>query len=63
MTIARVRCEYLVRGRSIRDIARELHISRNTVRNILRSLETGFVYERNVQPQPKLGPWRIASLP
>jgi transposase len=53
-----VRREYLVRGRSIREIARELHISRNTVRKILRSGETEFVYERTVQPQPKLGSWR-----
>jgi len=58
-TIARVRREYLVRGRSIRGIARELHISRNTVRKILRSGETEFVYERTVQPQPKLGSWRV----
>jgi transposase len=57
-TIARVRREYLVRGRSIKEIARELSISRNTVRKILRSGETAFVYERTVQPQPKLGSWR-----
>jgi transposase len=57
-TIARVRREYLVRGRSIREIALELNISRNTVRKILRSGETAFVYERTVQPQPKLGSWR-----
>jgi transposase-like protein len=35
-TIARIRREYLVRGRSIKEIARELSISRNTVRKILR---------------------------
>jgi transposase len=57
-TIARVRREYFVRGRPIREIARELHISRNTVRKILRSGETAFEYERSVQPQPKLGQWR-----
>ena len=57
-TIARVRREYFVRGRPIREIARELHISRNTVRRILRSGEIAFEYERSVQPQPKLGPWR-----
>ena len=39
-TIARVRREYLVRGRSIREIARELHISRNTVRKILGAVLT-----------------------
>lgn len=57
-TIARVRREHLVRGRSIKEIARELHISRNTVRKILRSGETQFVYERDVQPLPKIGPWQ-----
>jgi len=57
-TIARVRREYFVRGRPIREIARELHISRNTVRKILRSGETAFAYERSVQPQPKLWQWR-----
>ena len=45
-TIARVRREFFVRGRSIKEICRELHISRNTVRKILRSDETAFVYER-----------------
>ena len=45
-------------GRSIKEIARELHVSRNTVRKILRSGETAFVYERKVQPLPKLGSWR-----
>ena len=57
-TIARVRREYFVRGRPIREIAREMHISRNTVRKILRSGETAFEYERSVQPHPKLGRWR-----
>ena len=33
-TIERVRREYLVRDRSIREIERELHISRNTVRKM-----------------------------
>jgi transposase len=41
------------RGKSIKEIARTLHLSRNTVRRILRSGETAFV----VQPRPKLGPW------
>jgi transposase len=57
-TIARVRREFYVRGRSIKEIARELHVSRNTVRKILRSGATAFEYERSVQPQPKLGAWR-----
>ena len=57
-TIARVRREHFVRGRSIKEISRELHVSRNTVRKILRSGETQFSYERDVQPLPKIGPWQ-----
>ena len=39
-------------------IARELHVSRNTVRKILRSDETDFSYERERQPMPRIGPWQ-----
>lgn len=56
--IARARREYFVQGRPIKEIARELHISRNTVRKIVRSGETAFAYVRSVQPQPRLGRWR-----
>jgi hypothetical protein len=39
-------------------------VSRNTVRKVLRSGETSFEYERDVQPRPKLGRWAgsVASL-
>ncbi|MEM9147210.1 MAG: IS21 family transposase, partial [Pseudomonadota bacterium] len=57
-TIARVRWEFFVRGKTIKEICRELHVSRNTVRKIIRSGATEFEYERRVQPQPKIGPWR-----
>jgi transposase len=56
-TIARIRREFFVRGKSIKEICRELHVSRNTVRKVLRSGETSFEYEREVQPRPKLGSW------
>jgi transposase len=56
-TIARIRREHFVRGKSIKEICRELHVSRNTVRKVLRSGETAFTYEREVQPRPKLGRW------
>ena len=59
-TIARVRREYFSRQRPIREIARELHLSRNTVRKILRSRETEFRYKREVQPLPRIGPWQGA---
>ena len=57
-TIARIRREFFIRGRSIKDIVRDLHVSRNTVRKVIRSGATSFAYEREVQPLPKLGPWR-----
>ena len=56
-TIGRIRREHFIKGKTIREIARDLKVSRNTVRKILRSGETAFEYERNVQPRPKLGRW------
>src|SRR5208337_1618986 len=54
------RREHLGKGKSIKEISRTLHLSRNTVRRILRSGETAFSYDREVQPRPKLGPWTEA---
>jgi transposase len=54
-TIARIPREFFVRGKSIKQIVRELHVSRNTVRKVIRSGETEFSYEREVQPLPRLG--------
>ena len=42
----------------MKKIVRELHVSRNTVRKILRSDETDFTYERDHQPKPRIGPWQ-----
>jgi transposase len=57
-TVGRVRRDHFVKGKSIKEIARDLRISRNTVRKILRSGETSFFYEREVQPRPRLGHWK-----
>src|SRR5580700_2643032 len=57
-TIGRIRRAHLWSGKSIKKIARDLKISRNTVRRILRSGETSFSYEREIQPRPKLGRWK-----
>ena len=57
-TIARIRREYFVRGKSIKEIVRDLHVSRNTVRKVVRSGVTVLEYARSVQPMPKLGPWK-----
>src|SRR2546428_1993137 len=56
-TIARIRREHFIKGKTIKEIARDLKVSRNTVRRVLRSGETSFEYEREVQPRPKLGRW------
>src|SRR4051812_42032649 len=58
-TIGRIRREHLVKGKSIKEIARDLNVSRNTVRKVLRSGKTSFSYEREVQPRPKLGRWKV----
>src|ERR1700693_4943557 len=57
-TIGRIRREHLVKGKSIREIARDLKLSRNTVRRVLRSGETAPSYEREQQPRPRLGRWK-----
>ena len=54
-TLARIRREHFIKGKTIKEIARDLTVSRNTVRKVLRSGETSFEYERQVQPRPKLG--------
>ncbi len=57
-TIARERRAFYVQGWSMKKIVRELHVSRNTVRKILRTDETDFSYERERQPMPRIGPWQ-----
>jgi transposase len=56
-TIGRIRREHRIKGKSIKEIARDLKVSRNTVRKVLRSGATSFEYMRVVQPRPKLGAW------
>ena len=56
-TLAKIRRDRLVHGKSIRAIAKNRCVSRNTVRKVLRSDETSLepVYHRRKQPRPKLG--------
>src|SRR5262249_10483562 len=56
-TIARIRREHFIKGKTIKEIARDLRVSRNTVRRVLRSGGTSFEYEREGPPRPKLGGW------
>ena len=53
-SIAKIRREHLVHGKSIKAIARERGVSRNTVRKVLRSGETVFRYNRSSQPLPRI---------
>ena len=56
-TIARIRRDHLVKGVPIKKIARDLRVSKNTVRKVVRGDATAHSYERKIQPMPKLGPW------
>ena len=56
-TIARIRREYFVKGKPIKEIVRDVKVSGNTVRKVICSQATAFTYDRRVQPMPKLGPW------
>ena len=57
-TIAKIRRAYFSLGKPIKEICRDLHISRKVVRKVIRSNATEFHYERSMQPLPKIGPWR-----
>lgn len=53
-SFAKLRRRHLVHGESISAIARDLNVSRNTVKKYLRSGEVP-AYRRDSQPSPKLG--------
>ncbi|KQQ13196.1 hypothetical protein ASF53_13495 [Methylobacterium sp. Leaf123] len=52
-TIAKIR-RLFREPRSIREISRELRLSRKVVRKALRSDKTAFAYKRQHQPRPQL---------
>ena len=54
-TIAKIRRYYFVEGRKIKEISRDIRVSRNTIRKVIRSGATEHSYEREKQPSPKLG--------
>ena len=59
-TIARIRRDHLVSGVPIKKIARDLWVSKNTVRKVVRGDETSYSYERKIQlAMPKLGSCRL----
>jgi hypothetical protein len=58
-TVARIRREYFVHRKSIKEIVRTVKVSRNTVRKVIRSGASAFSYDRSSQPRPKIDPWRL----
>jgi len=56
-TIRKVRIAVHRDRKSIRETAKNLRMSRNTVRKVIRSRETKFQYVRDKQPFRKLGPY------
>jgi transposase len=56
-TIGKIRRRRLVHGESISAIARDLQLSRNTVKRALRFEGEAFEYRRTRQPRPRLGPY------
>ena len=56
-TVVRIRREYAA-GKPIKEIARELRLSRKVVRKAVRAPEGAFTYRRAVQPLPKIGPFK-----
>src|SRR5260370_22741104 len=57
-TIAKIRRAYFSLGKPIKEICRDLRVSRKVVRKVIRSNATEFHYERSLQPLPRIGPWR-----
>ena len=55
--IGQIRRAFFEQRRSIKEISRDLRVSRTTVRKVVRSDKTAFKYAREVQPAPKLGEW------
>ena len=54
-SIAKIRKDYYALGRSIRRIARDRKVSRNTVRKTIRAGQVEFGYVHKMKPLPS---WR-----
>ena len=56
-TVVRIRREH-AGGKPIKAIARDLKLSRKSVRKAIRAREGAFDYNRTVQPFPRMGPFQ-----
>jgi len=61
-TIAKIRRAFFVEGKSIKQICRDLRLSRNTVRKVVRSGDTEFSYDRSVSHGRRSIPGRISLI-
>lgn len=52
--IGQIRRAFFEQRRAIKEISRELRVSRTTVRKVVRSDKTAFNYAREVQPSPTM---------
>jgi len=59
-TIAKIRWAHFSQGKAIKEICRELRVSRKVVRKVIRTNATEFHYERSLSQEPllRIGPWR-----
>ena len=55
-TIARICRSHLVKGVPIKKPGRDLRVSKNTIRKVVRGDATSHSYARKIQPMPKFGP-------
>lgn len=53
----KIRRLHFTEGKGIKTICRDLKLSKNVVRKVIRTGITEFTYTRTVQPRPKLGAW------
>ena len=56
-TVVRIRREY-AGVKPIKEIARDLRLSRKVVRKAIRAPDGAFDYHRSVQPLPRIGPFQ-----
>ena len=56
-TVGKIRRYFHVDGKGIKRIARDLRLSRNTVRRVLRTEDPAVAYVRSRQPRPRLDPY------
>jgi hypothetical protein len=55
--VAEIRRRYFISNENISEIAKSLKLSRPTVRKAVKT-ETELIYQRNIQPTPKLGAFK-----